>query len=157
MANAKGSCKKCKYKNESHRMCRAEKPSGKQMALRERHFEWHHLQGSLPSCQQGCGCAQWDAPTAPHGNMQHIPLKEHGLCRWVGAHPPNLCSMTCTGRSKAVFWGRGKPHTGDSGLPHALFYAIPVNWFILFHRVAIHWRQESLGGTTGNSGSKFKT
>lgn len=76
---------------------------------------------------------------------------------WV--HTPQLVLHEQHWEEQGSGLGQGKPHTGEftSGLPHAMFYAISVNWFILFHHVAVHWRQTGFGGTVGNSGSKSKT
>lgn len=42
-----------------------------------------------------------------------------------------------------MFWGRGKPHTADSALPHAMFYIIHMNCFILVRRMTVHWRDKA--------------
>lgn len=125
MANAKGSCKKHKYKDESRHVCWAAE-TFRETAFREGHFEWHHLQGPLPSWQQGCGCALWGT-AAPHGKVQQPHWEEQGSVL-----------------------GQGNHHTGDSGLPHAMDHVIRVNCFILFHHVAGCWRQKGLAGTMGN-------
>lgn len=54
----------------SHTACAGAAEAFMEAAFRERHFEWHRLQGPLPSCQQGCGCVQWGT-AAPHGKVQH--------------------------------------------------------------------------------------
>lgn len=56
---------------------------------------------------------------------------------------PKLCHPHRVGKSKVVSGGRGKPYAAESGLFHAMFYIIRVNWFILFHRMAVRWGQKA--------------
>lgn len=100
-------------------------------------------------CGVGYRSTPWaDAASCEGSRAAWVRRCMHTL---AGAGLPKPCPPHQVRRSEGVFWGRGKPHTADSGLLCAMFYRIHVNFYPLPSRDC-PLEGKALGSRMGNAG-----